>query len=66
VGRARGRRAVSCTLDRDQTVTGWAEHYTEGAFESVATIPNGDREEVWVIVRRIVNGADGALHRDLR
>ena len=46
---------LSCTLDRDQSVIGWAPHYTEGAFESVATIPNGDREETWVIVRRIVN-----------
>jgi hypothetical protein len=49
---------LSCTLDREQQVTGWAKHYTEGAFESVATIPNGDREETWVIVKRTVNGAD--------
>jgi hypothetical protein len=48
---------LSCTLDRDQSVIGWAKHYTDGAFESVATIPNGDREETWVIVRRSVNGA---------
>lgn len=48
---------LSCTFDRDQSVIGWANHYTEGAFESVATIPNGDREETWVIARRTVNGA---------
>lgn len=48
---------LSCTFDRDQSVIGWAKHYTEGAFESVATIPNGDREETWVIVRRTVNGS---------
>lgn len=48
---------LSCTIDRDQQVTGWARHYTDGAFESVATIPNGDRDETWVIVRRTVNGA---------
>lgn len=48
---------LTCTLDRDQSVIGWAKHYTEGAFESVAAIPNGDRDEVWVIVRRTVNGA---------
>lgn len=47
---------LSCTLDRDQNVVGWAKHYTNGAFESVASIPNGDSEQVWVVVRRIVNG----------
>jgi hypothetical protein len=55
---ARGDGALlSCTLDRDQQVVGWARHYTDGAVESVATIPNGDREETWLVVRRIVNGA---------
>jgi hypothetical protein len=48
---------LSCTIDRDQSVTGWARHYTDGAFESVATIPAGDREETWVIVRRTISGA---------
>jgi hypothetical protein len=38
-------------------VLGWAPHYTEGAVESMATIPNGDRDETWLIVRRTVNGA---------
>lgn len=48
---------LTCTLDRDQQVTGWAKHYTEGAFESVSTIPNGTSEQVWAIVRRTVNGS---------
>lgn len=48
---------LSCTVDRDQQVTGWARHYTDGAVESVATIPNGDREETWLVVRRTVNAA---------
>lgn len=48
---------LSATIDRDQTVLGWAPHYTEGAVESMATIPNGDRDETWLIVRRTVNGA---------
>lgn len=48
---------LSCTFDRDQTVTAWAQHYTQGAFESVACIPNGDTDEVWVTVRRTVNGS---------
>lgn len=49
---------LSCTIDREQQVIGWARHFTDGAFESVATIPVGDREETWVIVRRTVNGSD--------
>jgi hypothetical protein len=48
---------LSATIDRDQAVLGWAPHFTEGAVESMATIPNGDRDETWVLVRRTVNGA---------
>jgi hypothetical protein len=48
---------ISCTIDRDQAVTGWAKHYTQGAFESVCVIPNGAKDQVWVIVRRTINGA---------
>lgn len=47
---------LSCTYDRLQNVTGWARHYTDGAFESVATMPVGSYDEVWVTVRRTVNG----------
>ena len=49
---------LSCTIDRDQSVIGWAAHYTDGAFESVATLPNGDHEEVWAVVRRTVGGVE--------
>jgi hypothetical protein len=48
---------LSCTFDRDQSVIGWARHYTDGIVESVATIPAGDRDQTWLIVRRIVGGA---------
>lgn len=47
---------VSCTLDRDQGVNGWARHYTSGAVESVACIPTGTQDQLWAIVRRTVNG----------
>jgi hypothetical protein len=47
---------ASCTLDREQSVTGWARHYTQGAFESVSVIPNGGADQVWFIVRRRVGG----------
>lgn len=43
--------------DREKNVLGWSEWTTNGAFESVATISNGTREDVYVIVKRTVNGA---------
>lgn len=47
---------ATLTIDRDQDVVGWARQITEGAFESVATIPTESGEQVWVIVKRTVNG----------
>ena len=49
--------AINCTLDHDENVTAWSPHYTDGAFESVATIPNGSSDQLAVIVRRTINGA---------
>lgn len=47
---------ISCTLDREQQVIGWAKHYTDGAFESVACVPTSTGDQVWVVVRRTING----------
>jgi hypothetical protein len=50
---------ISCTIDRDQqpSVLAWAKHDTDGAVECVASMPSGDTDQVWFIVRRTVNGA---------
>ncbi len=48
---------LTCTLDRDQGVTGWAKHTTDGQFESVTTVPIGDRDETWVVVKRTIEGS---------
>lgn len=50
-------RLISLTLDRDLDVLAWDQHETDGAVESIATIPAGDSEQVWMIVRRSVNGS---------
>lgn len=50
-------RLISITLDRDLDVLAWNRHETDGAVESVATMPAGDTEQVWLIVRRLVNGS---------
>lgn len=72
------------TFDRDQDVAGWARQFTGAtygedgeitsmdAIESVATIPAGDADQTWLIVRRTVNGStvryvetfDPDLHTD--
>lgn len=47
---------ASLTIEREQDVVGWARHTTDGNFESVATIPVADGEEVWVLVNRTIGG----------
>lgn len=47
------------TREVDQDVQGWGRQTTSGAYESIAAIPSRDGayDEVWVIVRRSINGA---------
>lgn len=47
---------ATMTVDRDQDVIGWARQITDGAFESAASIPTETGDQVWVVVRRNVNG----------
>lgn len=47
---------VSLTLNRDLDVIAWARHETDGAVESIAKMPYGDSEQVWMIVRRSIDG----------
>ncbi|ANA34467.1 hypothetical protein [Ralstonia mannitolilytica] len=53
--RGDGKMAV-LTIDRDEGVTAWTPQVTDGAVESVAVIPNGTGDEVWLVVRRYVSG----------
>lgn len=50
-----GKMAV-LTLDRDEGVIAWTPQNTAGAYESVASIPSPEGDEVWAIVRRTVQG----------
>lgn len=52
---------VGMTYERDQNVVGWHRHIFGGngaVVESIATIPapDGTRDELWMIVRRIIGG----------
>src|SRR4030095_14825587 len=51
---------LTLTYERPEEVVGWAHHETQGAFESVAVIPNncGSGDEAWVAVNRsVLSGA---------
>ncbi|MES1979727.1 MAG: hypothetical protein V4451_16935 [Pseudomonadota bacterium] len=49
---------VSVTYDKDQDVTAWAIHsgFT-GFVESIATIPDAAGDQVWMVVKRTINGS---------
>lgn len=43
-------------IDRSQDVVAWSRQITDGAFESVASIPSESDDVIYVLVRREVNG----------
>lgn len=53
-------RLLSFTYDREQGVVAWAEHTTDGLFESVSVIYGGDlnADEVWFVIKRTINSVD--------
>jgi hypothetical protein len=48
---------LSFTYIKEQDVWAWAEHVTDGEFESVAAIPGSDYTEVYFVVKREINGS---------
>lgn len=40
----------------DQEITGWSHHFTQGIYQSVCAVPEGDTYGVYAIVQRLVNG----------
>lgn len=51
---------IGMTYERDQNIVGWHRHTTQGEFESVATIYGsaGGPDEVWLSVRRVIDGQE--------
>lgn len=47
---------ATMTVDRDQDVIGWARQTTDGFYESVAAIPVEGGDQIWAVVRRVING----------
>ena len=50
-------KLLSMTYNRGHDVTGWALHDLGGEVESVAVIPGTLEDEVWLIVKRTINGS---------
>jgi hypothetical protein len=47
---------LSLTYVREQDVFAWARHDTDGFFESIASISEGNEDAVYVTVHRTING----------
>lgn len=47
---------LGLTYMPDQQVIAWHQHDTDGLFESVCVVPEGDIDAVYVIVKRTLNG----------
>jgi hypothetical protein len=45
------------TYNREQNITAWTRWTTNGAIESVASLYGTPEDEVWLVVRRTINGA---------
>lgn len=45
-------RLLSLTYVPEQEIYGWAQHDTQGIFESVCVVPEGDEDRVYFIVQR--------------
>lgn len=48
---------IACTLAKDLDIIAFCPMQTDGAVEDIAVLPYGDSEQVWMIVRRSVDGA---------
>ena len=48
---------LGMTYNKGRQIVGWHRHVTDGTFESVATIPKDERDQVWVISKRTIGGA---------
>lgn len=49
-------KLLSLTFVPEQEVYGWTQHDTQGTFESVCTIPEGDEDAIYLVVNRTIGG----------
>jgi len=51
-------RLLGLTYVPEQSVGAWHWHDTDGTFESVATVSEGDDDVVYCVIKRTINGAE--------
>jgi hypothetical protein len=51
-------RMLGLTYQREHQVWGWHQHVTNGKYESIATIGEDQRDAVYLIVQREINGVN--------
>jgi hypothetical protein len=49
---------LGLTYLKENQIWAWHRHETDGTFESVATIREGDRDAVYLVIKRNVDGSD--------
>lgn len=49
---------LALTYLKEQQVFAWSQHTTDGEFESVTSISEGDDDAVYAVVKRKINGSD--------
>lgn len=49
---------ANLTYEPSQQIRAWSKQITDGDFESVAVICGDDADEVWVVVKRNIDGSD--------
>jgi hypothetical protein len=50
-------RLLGLTYIPEQQVGAWHRHDTDGSFESVATVAEGNEDVLYCVVKRVINGA---------
>lgn len=51
-------KLLGMTYLRDQNVVGWHLHETDGEVESITVIPGDGYDELWMVVKRTIDGND--------
>jgi hypothetical protein len=51
-------QCVSLTYMREHEVWAWTRHETDGVFEAVNVVPEGDEDAVYFVIKRTVDGTD--------
>lgn len=54
---------ATLTYQKNQSVVAWTKQITDGDFESVTVIPNTTEDEVWVTVKRTIDGVTETVVR---